>query len=171
MVLIQFTQQECQTIQQVDTPQGGNTAMKGRWWSQVIQLPFGGEMPPIRLAGCRETQAWTYAKTIQIDVLIIILLYRQTVQQGSNPYRATTFLMIRRVTTCESNSSVRLRRPTLSMMLSSSGIRFHTRVRYVSAGLNNLKSELSISVNCYTSVNVDLSMSLNCSICLYTQYW
>nr|DAF36539.1 MAG TPA: hypothetical protein [Bacteriophage sp.]DAT92625.1 MAG TPA: hypothetical protein [Caudoviricetes sp.] len=57
------------------------------------------------------------------------------------------------------------------MMLSSSGIRFHTRVRYVSAGLNNLKSELSISVNCYTSVNVDLSMSLNCSICLYTQYW
>nr|DAQ60410.1 MAG TPA: hypothetical protein [Bacteriophage sp.] len=67
--------------------------------------------------------------------------------------------MIRRVTTCESNSSVRLRRPTLSMMLSSSGIRFHTRVRYVSAGLNNLKSELSISVNCYTSVNVDLSMS------------
>nr|DAJ76293.1 MAG TPA: hypothetical protein [Crassvirales sp.] len=32
-----------------------------------------------------------------------------------------------------------------------------------SGGLNNLKSELSISVNCYTSVNVDLSMSLNCS--------
>lgn len=29
--------------------QGGNTAMKGYWWSQVIQLPFGGEMPPIRL--------------------------------------------------------------------------------------------------------------------------
>lgn len=37
------------------------------------------------------------------------------------------------------------------------------RVRYENAGLNNLKSELSISVNCYTSVNVDLSMSLNCS--------
>lgn len=49
------------------------------------------------------------------------------------------------------------------MMHSLPGIRFHTRVRYVSAGLNNLKSELSISVNCYTSVNVDLSMSLNCS--------
>ncbi len=28
-------------------------------------------MPPIRLAGCRETQAWTNAKTIQIDVLIM----------------------------------------------------------------------------------------------------
>lgn len=49
-------------------------------------------MPPIRLAGCRETQAWTYAKTIQIDVLIIILLYRQTVQLGSNPNRATITL-------------------------------------------------------------------------------
>ena len=121
MVFILSTQQECQTIQQVDTPQGGNTAMKGCWWSQVIQLPFGGEMPPIRLAGCRETQAWTYAKT--------------------DPNR----------------------RPILSMMHSLPGIRFHTRVRYVSAGLNNLKSELSISVNCYTSVNVDLSMSLNCS--------
>nr|DAE50302.1 MAG TPA: hypothetical protein [Bacteriophage sp.] len=34
-------------------------------------------MPPIRLAGCRETQAWTNAKTIQIDVLIMFLLYRQ----------------------------------------------------------------------------------------------
>lgn len=31
-------------------------------------------MPPIRLAGCRETQAWTNAKTIQIDVLIIFLV-------------------------------------------------------------------------------------------------
>lgn len=163
MVFIPFTQQECQTIRQVDTPQGGNTAMKGCWWSQVIQLPFGGEMPPIRLAGCRETQAWTYAKTIKIEVFIMFLLYRQIVQQGSNPYRATTFLMIRRVTACESNSSVRMRMPILSMMHSLPGIRFHTRVRYVSAGLNNLKSELSISVNCYTSVNVDLSMSLNCS--------
>lgn len=57
------------------------------------------------------------------------------------------------------------------MMHSLPGIRFHTRVRYVSAGLNNLKSELSISVNCYTSVNVDLSMSLNCSIYVCTQYW
>ena len=28
-------------------------------------------MPPIRLAGCRETQAWTNAKTIRIDVLIM----------------------------------------------------------------------------------------------------
>nr|DAU52387.1 MAG TPA: hypothetical protein [Crassvirales sp.] len=35
-------------------------------------------MPPIRLAGCRETQAWTYAKTIQIEVFIMFcLLYRQ----------------------------------------------------------------------------------------------
>lgn len=49
-------------------------------------------MPPTRLAGCRETQAWTYAKTIQIDVLIIILLYKQTVQLGSNPNRATITL-------------------------------------------------------------------------------
>ena len=31
-------------------------------------------MPPIRLAGCRETQAWTNAKTIQIDVFIIFLI-------------------------------------------------------------------------------------------------
>nr|DAP33042.1 MAG TPA: hypothetical protein [Caudoviricetes sp.] len=45
------------------------------------------------------------------------------------------------------------------------------RVRYESAGLNNLKSELSISGNCYTSVNVDLSMSLNCSTYVCTQYW
>lgn len=71
MVFILSTQQECQTIRQVDTPKGGNTAMKGCWWSQVIQLPYGGEMPPIRLAGCRETQAWTYAKTIQIVVFIM----------------------------------------------------------------------------------------------------
>ena len=44
------------------------------------------------------------------------------------------------------------------------------RVRYESAGLNNLKSELSISVNCYTSVNVDLSMSLNCSFYIWGMY-
>ncbi len=56
------------------------------------------------------------------------------------------------------------------MMHSLPGIRFHTRVRYVSAGLNNLKSELSISVNCYTSVNVDLSMSLNCSFLIWGMY-
>nr|DAT27230.1 MAG TPA: hypothetical protein [Caudoviricetes sp.] len=37
-------------------------------------------MPPIRLAGCRETQAWTNAKTIQIEVFIMFLLYRQIVQ-------------------------------------------------------------------------------------------
>nr|DAE35227.1 MAG TPA: hypothetical protein [Caudoviricetes sp.] len=37
-------------------------------------------MPPIRLAGCRETQAWTYAKTIKIEVFIMFLLYRQIVQ-------------------------------------------------------------------------------------------
>nr|DAN16999.1 MAG TPA: hypothetical protein [Bacteriophage sp.] len=36
-------------------------------------------------------------------------------------------------------------------------------VRYLSAGLNNLKSDLNMSVNYSTSVNVDLSMSLNCS--------
>ena len=56
------------------------------------------------------------------------------------------------------------------MMHSLPGIRFHTRVRYVSAGLNSLKSELSISVNCYTSVNVDLSMSLNCSFFIWGMY-
>lgn len=50
-------------------------------------------MPPIRLAGCRETQAWTYAKTIQIEVFIMFyLLCRQTVQLGSNPNRATITL-------------------------------------------------------------------------------
>lgn len=32
-------------------------------------------MPPIRLAGCRETQAWTYAKTIQIGVLSCFICY------------------------------------------------------------------------------------------------
>lgn len=39
-------------------------------------------------------------------------------------------------------------------------------VRYLSAGLNNLKSDLNMSVNYSTSVNVDLSMSLNCSFLL-----
>ena len=128
-------------------------------------------MPPIRLAGCRETQAWTYAKTTlkwRFNRCIIFLLLRFVyIDKKSSRVRIPTeplsFLMIRRVIACESNSSVRLWRPILSIVPSLSGIRFYTRVRYVSAGLNNLKSELSISVNCYTSVNVDLSMSLNCS--------
>jgi hypothetical protein len=34
-------------------------------------------MPPIRLAGCRETQAWTYAKTDPNRRFNHILLYRQ----------------------------------------------------------------------------------------------
>ena len=45
---------------------------------------------------------------------------------------------------------------------STGAIIFHG-VRYLSAGLNNLKSDLDMSVNYLTSVNVDLSMSLNCS--------
>ena len=43
-------------------------------------------------------------------------------------------------------------------------------VRYLSAGLNNLKSDLNTSVNYSTSVNVDLSMSLNCSFYIWGMY-
>jgi len=34
-------------------------------------------MPPIRLAGCRETQVWTYAKTDPNRRFNHVLLYRQ----------------------------------------------------------------------------------------------
>ena len=71
-------------------------------------------MPPIRLAGCRETQAWTYAKTALNDVLIGVLFYYKFcyIDKKSSRVRIPTeplsFLMTRRVITCESNSSVRL---------------------------------------------------------------
>lgn len=72
-------------------------------------------MPPIRLAGCRETQAWTYAKTTlkrRFNRCIIFHSKFCYIDKKSSRVRIPTeplsFLMIRRVTACESNSSVRL---------------------------------------------------------------
>lgn len=84
-------------------------------------------MPPIRLAGCRETHAWTYAKTTlrRFYQRVIFKIVRE-VQWGSIPHRATSLLITSRITACESNDPAHLRRSVLFEMSGSPGTRFHT---------------------------------------------
>ena len=68
-------------------------------------------MPPIRLAGCRETHAWTYAKTTlrRFYQRVIFKIVRE-VQWGSIPHRATFIVGTSRIIACESNNPAHLRR-------------------------------------------------------------